>query len=143
MTVEAAEMPIFRMTTEAELRQWMEANPGRVNDKDREGDTPLTVGAADLKNLTLVVWLLDEKGADVNATTVDGSSVLHFAKTPDMLTALLDRGADPTIANRDGGLPLPSQASNGSAVVVECLLQDPRVRATINLQDRDGHTALH
>ena len=30
-------MPLFRSMTEAQLRQWVEANPGRVNDRDREG----------------------------------------------------------------------------------------------------------
>jgi len=33
------------------------------------------------------MWLLDEKGTDVNGTTKYGSSALHKAKTPDMVAA--------------------------------------------------------
>lgn len=31
----------FQCMTEAEMRQWVEANPGRVDDRDNQGDTPL------------------------------------------------------------------------------------------------------
>jgi hypothetical protein len=66
------------------------ANPGRVNDGDRAGDTPLV--AAAWKHIhSLVVWLLDEKGADVNVIGSDGG--LHVAASLDILIALLDRGA--------------------------------------------------
>lgn len=46
---------------EAQLRQWVELNPGRVNDTDINGNTLLD-SAARLKSVPLVVWLLDEKG---------------------------------------------------------------------------------
>ena len=45
----------------------MEANPGRVNDRDRGGETPLIAAGSRWDELSMVVWLLDEKGADVNA----------------------------------------------------------------------------
>ena len=123
----------------------VEANPGRVNDRDRHGnDTPLIVAARREEGLSLVVWVLDEKGADVNVTMADGRSALHWTRSLDILTALLDRGADPTTTPvYDGGLPLMYQAGNGSVEVVQRLLEDPRVRATVNMQDGDGFTALH
>ena len=71
----------FRRMTEAELRQWVEANPGRVNDRDRVGETPLMAAVGDIKSLPLTLWLLEEKGADVNATSADGRSALHYAGT--------------------------------------------------------------
>lgn len=71
----------------------METNPERVNDRDDKlGATPLSV--AIFLNLTLVVWLLDEKGADVNATMVNKENPLRNAKSLDILEALLNRGAE-------------------------------------------------
>jgi hypothetical protein len=40
----------------------VEANPGRVNDRDKEGCTPLYTAAVSIRSLSLVVWLLDIKG---------------------------------------------------------------------------------
>ena len=42
----------------------MKANPERVNGRDKYGDTPLIDAARREEGLSLVVWLLDEKGAD-------------------------------------------------------------------------------
>jgi hypothetical protein len=128
---------------EAELRQWVEANPGRVNDRDKGGYTPLIVAVCYIKSLPLTVWLLDEKGADVNATSLCGYTPLHMAPSLDILAALLNRGADPTLLNRFGRTPLMSQALYGRIDIVTRLLQDPRVRATVNVQHRYGTTALH
>ena len=96
----------FRYTNEAELRQWVEANPERVNDCDVDGRPPLFVAACVLQTLPLTVWLLDEKGADVNGTTVHGGPPLHVATSLDILSALLDRGANPTVRIFLGRTPL-------------------------------------
>jgi len=87
--------------------------------------------------------LLDEKGVDVNATTADEGDALHHADSLDILIALLDRGGDPILSDLDCQLPLILQAQCGSAEIVARLLEDPRVRATINMQDMWGNTALH
>jgi ankyrin repeat protein len=44
----------------------------------------------------LILWLVNEKGADVNARNWRGSTPLHNARSLDVLDALLNRGADPT-----------------------------------------------
>jgi ankyrin repeat protein len=103
----------------------------------------MVVAAAWKYTHSLVVRLLDEKGADVNGTRRDGSSALHVAASLDILIALLDRGADPTRVNQRTRSPLMQQAFYGTADVVVRLLQDPRVRATVNMQNLDGSTALH
>lgn len=139
----ATEDMLFYKMSEAELRQWVEANPGSVNDRDRTGWAPLN-RAADEIGLSMVVWLLDEKGADVNVTTTSfGASALHQAISLDILKALLDRYADPTIKDSSHGLPVMWHAFHSSADMVARLRQDPRVRATINVQDANGNTALH
>lgn len=59
----------FHGMSERKLRRWVEANPGRVNDEDMNPSThytPLFVAVAFHESLALALWLLDEKGADVN-----------------------------------------------------------------------------
>ena len=91
----------------------------------------------------MVAWLLDEKGADVNATTRCGRTAVFSAASVDILNALLDRGGDPILPNPDGELPLMSRAQYREVDIVARLLQDPRVRATVNMQDQHGNIALH
>jgi len=79
----------FYSMNEAEMRQWVEANPGRVNLWDRYGCTPMYAAVWRLQSLPLTVWLLDEKGADVNATTSLGTTPLCVALFLDILTALM------------------------------------------------------
>ncbi len=128
----------FEVMTEAELRQWVEANPGGLNHWDEQGCTPLHAAAYKKKRLELVHWLLDEKGADVNATTSGGWTALHDAASLDILNALLNRGADPTPQDKYGWSPLLWWVYHGSVDVVARLLQDPGVRTTINIQRGDG-----
>ena len=135
-------MPDYEDMSEARLREWVEAHPGRINNTDGIGDTPLVV-AATTANLLLAVWLLDEKGADVNATTSDGEAPLHRAPTPDIVSVLLDHGADPTLLNCIGWTPLMQRVKSYAIDTVACLLQYPSVRATVNVQDHKGDTALH
>jgi hypothetical protein len=80
----------FGNMNEAELRQWVEANRGGVNNTDCFGRTPLHTAFLTLKSLPLVLWQLDEKGADVNA--MRGFHRTSFkAKTVNVLAAWLDR----------------------------------------------------
>jgi ankyrin repeat protein len=81
---------------EVGLRQWVDANPGRVNDRDVRGEAPLIAAAFKCKSLPLIQWLVNEKWADVNAANKDGGIPLHLTNSIDVVTCLLDCGADPT-----------------------------------------------
>jgi len=109
----------------------------------KHGFTPLWVAIVSLQSLPLVVWLLDEKCADVSgATTLDGRTPLHYATRLDILVALLNRCADPT-QQAKGEISLMTQALYDRVDNVAHQLQDPRVRDTINAQeDMHGLTAL-
>ena len=135
----------FCSMSEAELRHWVEANPGRVNDKDSRGGSPLNAAVTNLESVPLVLWLVTEKGADVNGTDWFGYGPLHLAKSLDVLDALLDCAADPIQLDSDGSTPLMVQMINESQNynLVGRLLQDPRVQASVNVQDSAGNTALH
>lgn len=132
----------FRGMTEVQLRKWLEANPKHLNAMGDYLWTPLYT-ATILKSLPLVLWLLDEKGADVNKWANGGERPLHAASTL-VLNALLDRGANPTLKHDwSDDTPLMTHVSAGRIDMVTRLLQDPRVRATINLKGYNRNTALH
>lgn len=52
--------------TEAQVRARVEANPKHVREFCVGGNTPLHAAANGFQSLSLVLWLLDEKDADVN-----------------------------------------------------------------------------
>jgi len=119
----------------------------------------LFAAAYNLKSLSLVDWLQDEKGADVNAREESGLTAIHAARSLDVINALQSRGADLTLSSKTGQTPLMCHVAgryelvsmiesnlkdpNEAVGMVARLLEDPRVRGTIDVQDRDGNTALH
>lgn len=107
------------------------------------GGDALYTAVYDMKSLPLVLWLLGDKGADLNKRIYDGKNPLSGVRSLDILKALLDRGADATALDDDGGFLLMHYATKGRIDIKACLLQDPRVRATIDVQDMNGNTAFH
>jgi hypothetical protein len=105
---EAAGELVFHRMSEAHMREWVEENPELVNLRDFYGEIPLSAAVRSIKSLPLVVWLLDEKGADLNIPSIDygGYTTLHRASSPAILSALMDRGADPTRPSNDGYTPI-------------------------------------
>ncbi len=96
-------------------------------------DVPL-IAAVKTGDLTAVGTLLSG-GADVNHTTPDGATALHWAVHQDhdeLVRLLLARGADVAMANRYGIRPISLAASNGNAAVLGRLLD----------AGADPHTAL-
>lgn len=136
------EVPEFDFMTEEELRLWVDANPTRVNDRDRDGCTPLHAAACTLDSLPLFLWLL-RKGSDVNAKDNFGYASLHSTDSPDIITALLDNGADPLLLSDFSSTPLMFKAFMGKIGCVARLVQHRRVRASVDFQDENGDTALH
>lgn len=107
MAAAAAATPAsFHRMTAAELGQWVDANPTRVNDWDQKGITPLYAAVYYIRKLSLVLWLLDERGADLNTRVSDGQIALHAACSLEVLNVLLDRGAGSILLDDEGGSPL-------------------------------------
>ncbi len=85
---------------------------------------------------------LIDRGADVNATSPDGTSALHWAvhlADVDTVQLLIRRGARVEQINHYGLAPLHVAAGEGNSRVVQVLLH---AGASVNLQGRNGETAL-
>ena len=110
--------------------------------RPRDGDLALL--AASWAGHLSVVQALISKGANVNATRVDGSTAMHIAamvaggNLPIMQT-LLDNSADIHMADFSSGLtPLHIAAMKGCLPAVEWLLT---AGARVNTVTKQGHTA--
>ena len=86
---------------------------------------------------------LIENGANVEAYTKSGSTILHAAasnRSENVLIYLLGIGLDPNVADDAGRMPLHLAAARGSNAHLEALLSyHPDVTAV----DSRGYTALH
>ena len=120
------EVIYFHNLSSDELRQWVQAHPGHIEDLDKDGDTALYSTAFYKKDLALVQWLIDTQGAGANGRTSGGRTALHEAGTLPILQALLERGADPTLLDNYGWTALINQAYRGRAYIIACLLEDRR-----------------
>jgi ankyrin repeat protein len=111
------------------------ANP---NDTDNDGVTPIMYSST-----TGVVDALLGKGADLNARTKAGSSVLFVLaddhNAAEVIRSLLNRGAEPNRADVNGWTPLMVAASYGSVKNVQALLEGGASRSARN---NSGETAL-
>lgn len=83
---------------------------------------------------------------NVNVPNRYGTTAIHCAYDPDILNALIKRGADPTLPDSMGETPIMRHIRYGdlkdSAARLLRLLEDPRVRATITSRDNQNPTAL-
>ena len=89
-------------------------------------DAPLANAAERLDTAAIERVLAASPAAEtVNAAQVDGMTALHWAvhhDRLDLVQRLLDAGADASVANRYGIIPLSLACANGSVEVVEALL---------------------
>ena len=88
------------------------------------------------------VRALVERGADVDAPEIDGTTALHWAvhrDDGDIAALLIGAGADVTAANRYGVAPIALASLNGSALMLTRLLA---AGADANRAQPEGETAL-
>lgn len=86
----------------ARTEQLLNANPKLVNEKDKNGQTPLHLAVA--KDNKETVLLLLAKGADVKASDNKGETPLSLAlkrKNKDVLTLLFEKGANFNVIVKD------------------------------------------
>jgi len=102
---------------------------------------PPLIGAVKASDIPAIRALL-QKGADVNAPDVDGTTALHWAARLDaaaVVDVLIKAGARPNTANRYGVTALSLAAANGSGGIIDRLLT---AGADANTATADGETVL-
>ncbi|HEY4214220.1 MAG TPA: ankyrin repeat domain-containing protein [Steroidobacteraceae bacterium] len=83
-----------------------------------------------------------QRGTDVRARDVDGTTALHWAAhfgDADLAKALIAKGADAKARNDYGSTPMMAAAETGSAPVIEALIKGG---ADVESPNREGQTAL-
>ncbi|MBI1821157.1 MAG: ankyrin repeat domain-containing protein [Nitrospirae bacterium] len=124
----------------------MLASGADVNEKNYQGMTPLMIALS--MGQYEIAKLLIAHGADTNATTDDGTSVLHIAvgtsiigidTNKEIINSLLKRGAQVNSSRTGGGTPLMTASYSNDAEIVKILLNRG---ALVNVQDKDGATPL-
>jgi hypothetical protein len=94
-----------------------------VNAHDSDGGTALTY--ASIEDVVIVQWLLDH-GAEIDPRDVVGWTPLFYAVVhgrTDIVPVLLERGADPTLRDKDGNSVLARARQYGSPQEVLTLLK--------------------
>ena len=110
-------------------------NCSDITENGKYEDSPLHIAA--YKNNADITLLLLEHGADVNAKSNYGKTVLHGAGSAEVAEILLKHSADVNAKNKLGLTPLHY---TGSAEVAETLLQHG---ADVNAKTNYGSTPLH
>ena len=115
-----------------------------LGSQDASGWTPLMI-AVSLKEPDQLVQLFLSKSADVNATTFNGQTPLHFASSKKNLsivrTLLANKPpASARIRDKRGQYAIHRAAAVGSVPVVDALI---KARSPLNATDISGQTPLH
>ncbi|KAF2727310.1 oxysterol binding protein 1 [Polyplosphaeria fusca] len=120
-----------------------------INGQDRDGNTPLHL-AATLGRAPVVRMLLDQPGINDSLTNYNGQTPLDVARTPDIFQQLqLAR----SIFIETNGKNLQQLVQTGDMATLEKVLQDPRVKSTMDVNSPElatdpivvdaGGTLLH
>eukprot|EP00624_Nannochloropsis_granulata_P007274 evm.model.NODE_7041_length_21246_cov_21.304998.4 len=125
----------FYAMSEAQLQHWIMTNPERLHTRGKSGATILRV-ATEKGYSALARWLIIKKKIGKDGHVVPPKTLLHIARTADIMRALLHLPFDLTALYVDGKTILMWHAVFGSVECVEALLQDARVLATINATAR-------
>lgn len=138
---------VLRDMDEKRLRTWVENNRDRLDTyRDKYRETVLHVAAESSEiSAAFLVWLIKDKGVDVNGKSKNGKRALHLADSVEKLSALLNNDADPTLVDDDGENPLMAHARYVRLQHVQLLIGLDHVGETINTQLRrfSGDSALH
>ena len=125
----------FYAMSEAQLQRWVIRNPERLHTRGKAGATLLRV-ATEKGYASLARWLIVEKEIGKDGHVVPPKTLLHIARTADLMKALLHLSLDLTALYVDGKTVLMWHAVFGSVDCVEALLQNARVLATMNATAR-------
>jgi len=118
-----------------------------IHQGDRWNNTPLHIAAFGCryvkpKNTIMVMQILLEAGADINAKNINGQTTLHFAAmrgNKEACKFLVSQGADINAVNRDGDTPLAFAFKRGFKHLGD-ILQPVNTKTKDSIMERgEGH----
>jgi ankyrin repeat protein len=127
----------------AKVQRLVGRDPGLLDARDGLLRMTPLMWASRSCRVRVVRWLL-EKGAATNERDNAGRTATYacFKAPPPVVRLLVERGADPTIADSGGSTPLIHASAHGYLEIVRVLLGLPSVKANINHCNDKGKTAL-
>ena len=121
-----------------ETTQLLLRNGGNLNSRDIEDFLPLH-RAAEMGHTDVVKFIL-HNGGSIATRTGDGQTLLHLATCLELVSYLIQNGADVNARDHRRLTPLQVAAERGQIDTVKYLLSQG---ANINLRDRFGCSALY
>lgn len=128
---------IARSGTVAEVKELMKQNPDIINQINENGFSPLIL-ACYRGNTEVAKYLIDHV-KDVNYKSRQGTALsgLSVKYNKDLVTYLLNKNADPNIADETGSTPLFWAVKFGNKELAELLLKN---KADKSIKDLQGMT---
>ncbi|XP_071991841.1 ankyrin repeat domain-containing protein 55 isoform X5 [Engystomops pustulosus] len=121
-------------------------NGAKQNIPDKNGRLPLHAATAEADVRLLSVLLQQSTLSEVNHQDNEGMTSLHWAafhNRPQHVQNLLQKGADPTLVDKDFKTALHWAVQSGNRVLCSIILDHEQGQSTINYDDENGKTCMH
>ncbi|XP_072353113.1 ankyrin repeat domain-containing protein 55 isoform X1 [Scyliorhinus torazame] len=121
-------------------------NGAKQNIPDKNGRLPLHAATAEDNVRLLVVLLQQTTLCEINHQDNEGMTPLHWAafhNRPQHVQALLQKGADPTLVDKDFKTALHWAVQSGNRTMTSIILDHHLSPSIINYDDENGKTSVH
>ncbi|XP_074058094.1 ankyrin repeat domain-containing protein 55 [Macrotis lagotis] len=121
-------------------------NGAKQNIPDKNGRLPLHAATAESDVKLLTVLLQQSNLSEINHQDNEGMTPLHWAafhNRPQHVQILLEKGADPTLVDKDFRTALHWAAQSGNKILCSIILSHHEGQSIINYDDENGKTCVH
>ncbi|XP_044149499.1 ankyrin repeat domain-containing protein 55 isoform X2 [Bufo gargarizans] len=121
-------------------------NGAKQNIPDKNGRLPLHAATAEADVRLLSVLLQQSTLSEINHQDNEGMTSLHWAafhNRQQHVQNLLQKGADPTLVDKDFKTALHWAVQSGNRVLCSIILDHEQGQSTINYDDENGKTCMH
>ncbi|XP_078405749.1 ankyrin repeat domain-containing protein 55 [Cetorhinus maximus] len=121
-------------------------NGAKQNIPDKNGRLPLHAATAEDNVRLLVVLLQQTTMYEINHQDNEGMTPLHWAafhNRPQHVQALLQKGADPTLVDKNFKTALHWAVQSGNRTMTSIILDHHLSPSIINYDDENGKTSVH
>ncbi|XP_026864859.2 ankyrin repeat domain-containing protein 55 isoform X1 [Electrophorus electricus] len=121
-------------------------NGAKQNIPDKNGRLPLHAATAEVDLRLMAVLLQQSTLCEINHQDNEGMTALHWASfhnRPEHVQALLQKGADPTLVDKDFKTALHWAVQSGSRFMCSLILDHHLGCSVINYDDENGKTCVH